>query len=63
MHRRPVLVGNVSGSTGDRLDGKLRRTAVSKGKGTNLATGLKSMLRGPTKIDVIMGDWMSEVSS
>ncbi|KAF5640796.1 DUF1446 domain protein [Fusarium sp. NRRL 52700] len=42
--RRPVLVGNVSGSTGDRLD------------------GLKCMLRGPTKVDVIVGDWMSEAN-
>ncbi|KAF4996269.1 hypothetical protein FDECE_12513, partial [Fusarium decemcellulare] len=42
--RRPLLIGNVSGSTGDRLD------------------GLKSMLQGPTKVDVIVGDWMSEAN-
>ncbi|CCT72845.1 related to DUF1446 domain protein [Fusarium fujikuroi IMI 58289] len=42
--RRPVLVGNVTGSTGDRLD------------------GLRSMLQGPTKLDVIVGDWLSEAN-
>ncbi|OAL34486.1 hypothetical protein AYO20_06329 [Fonsecaea nubica] len=39
---RPILVGNVSGSTGDRLD------------------GLKSMLKGTTTVDAIIGDWLSE---
>ncbi|PIB00687.1 hypothetical protein CB0940_01182 [Cercospora beticola] len=40
---RPILIANVSGSTGDRLDGRL-----------------KSMLSGPTKVDAITGDWLSE---
>ncbi|KAK5045786.1 hypothetical protein LTR84_008879 [Exophiala bonariae] len=41
---RPVLIGNVSGSTGDRLD------------------ALKSMLKGSTTVDAIIGDWLSEVN-
>ncbi|KAH8900734.1 DUF1446-domain-containing protein [Thozetella sp. PMI_491] len=42
--RRPILIGNISGATGDRLD------------------GMRSMLRGPTKVDVLVGDWMSEAN-
>ncbi|CZR65929.1 uncharacterized protein PAC_15829 [Phialocephala subalpina] len=44
---RPLYVGNVAGSSADRLDGCL---------------GMLSMLRGDTVIDVITGDWLAEVT-
>lgn len=60
--KRPVLIGNVSGSTGDRLDGTvLRHYLFATFLKVNI--GLKQMLSGDTKVDAITGDWLSEVGS